>query len=104
MCVPCCQLIQKGAILTHGNLISTCSSLNLRLRTQPQQENESVLSYLPLAHIYERLIESSIIMEGHGIGFFQGVCLSIVPLYHHFFYRLFRFLSNGPVCSSVWVA
>ncbi|KAJ3440588.1 long-chain-fatty-acid--coa ligase [Anaeramoeba flamelloides] len=60
----------KGAILTHKNYIAgTVNPINTNI---VPNENDILISYLPLAHIYEKMMESWI-FYGHGkIGFFTG--------------------------------
>ncbi|KAL5018438.1 hypothetical protein ScPMuIL_004160 [Solemya velum] len=58
--------LPKGAILTHSSIISIDAG---GLTLNPA---DRMISYLPLAHSYERLIEVSVYMGGGGIGFFQG--------------------------------
>ncbi|KAJ3095256.1 hypothetical protein HDU97_007115 [Phlyctochytrium planicorne] len=60
----------KGAILTHGNLVSV-------LRAQFDHGNDQTpedvhISYLPLAHVYERVCMSSMLCNGSAIGFSRG--------------------------------
>ncbi|KAJ6244834.1 long-chain-fatty-acid--coa ligase 5 [Anaeramoeba flamelloides] len=60
----------KGVILTHKNYIAgTVNPINTNIIPNG---NDCLISYLPLAHIYEKMMESWIIY-GHGrIGFFSG--------------------------------
>uniref|UniRef100_A0A0B7BI38 Long-chain-fatty-acid--CoA ligase n=1 Tax=Arion vulgaris TaxID=1028688 RepID=A0A0B7BI38_9EUPU len=64
----------KGAMLTHKNLVSVISAaLRVLNVCQVSLTNEDkLISYLPLAHSYERVIESVVLMNGARIGFFQG--------------------------------
>ncbi|KAG6379112.1 long-chain-fatty-acid-CoA ligase [Boletus reticuloceps] len=59
----------KGAILTHGNLASSAYSNTFGGVIPP---GLCLLSYLPLAHIYERVVEITVIALGGCIGFFTG--------------------------------
>lgn len=59
----------KGALLTHSQLASAPSA-NLYGYTLP--ERGCMISYLPLAHIYERANELCILAVGGTIGFFSG--------------------------------
>ncbi|MDZ7697346.1 MAG: AMP-binding protein [Deltaproteobacteria bacterium] len=43
----------KGAMISHGNILSITKSF---MEATPMYENDELLSYLPLAHIYENLI------------------------------------------------
>uniref|UniRef100_A0AAQ4P9W8 Long-chain-fatty-acid--CoA ligase n=1 Tax=Gasterosteus aculeatus aculeatus TaxID=481459 RepID=A0AAQ4P9W8_GASAC len=64
----------KGVMLTHGNVVADFSgflrvtdvSLHLTL------EHDCLISFLPLAHMFERLIESVVYCHGGRIGFYQG--------------------------------
>jgi len=59
----------KGAILTHGNLaFSTHSAIH----GANFSDNGRLLSYLPLAHIYERIVELIVLTLGGQIGYFTG--------------------------------
>ena len=65
----------KGVVLTHSNAVAAASS---GLTITPQGSNEIVISYLPLAHIYERLIEHGAFWGGARIGYFHGNPLELV--------------------------
>jgi long-chain acyl-CoA synthetase len=60
----------KGALLRHGNVmaaVAACPSIfNLR------EGQELHVSYLPLAHIFETVVQSAIFACGGAVGFFQG--------------------------------
>ncbi|KAJ3316481.1 hypothetical protein HDU76_001761 [Blyttiomyces sp. JEL0837] len=60
----------KGAIITHGNLVAAVRSLT---ETGNGCAPEDVhISYLPLAHIYERMVVTGILANGACMGFFRG--------------------------------
>jgi long-chain acyl-CoA synthetase len=59
----------KGAILTHGNLIATLGSTDARFQLGPSDRH---ISYLPLAHIFETVVEQAVFVNGGAVGFFQG--------------------------------
>ncbi|KAA1474866.1 acetyl-CoA synthetase-like protein [Dentipellis sp. KUC8613] len=61
----------KGVLLTHGQMAAAVQS-NLYGYSIPKTERGCVLSYLPLAHIYERTNELCVIATGGSIGFFTG--------------------------------
>ncbi len=66
----------KGAILTHSNYVSaihTLLSLGLHIG-----RGESHISYLPLAHCFERVIQVCVIFSGACIGFYSGDILNIL--------------------------
>ncbi|XP_022138276.1 long chain acyl-CoA synthetase 6, peroxisomal-like [Momordica charantia] len=59
----------KGAVLTHGNLIASVAGCSLALKFYP---SDVYISYLPLAHIYERANQVSSVYFGVAVGFYQG--------------------------------
>ena len=65
----------KGVVLTHRNAVAATSSSLLLM----QQTNDDVVcSFLPLAHIYQRLGEHGALWAGAGIGYFHGEINEIV--------------------------
>ncbi|KAH9997491.1 hypothetical protein BJV77DRAFT_1078521 [Russula vinacea] len=62
--------IPKGVLLTHGHLAIAAQS-NL-CGYSIDSERVTLLSYLPLAHIYERVNQLAVIALGGAIGFFTG--------------------------------
>ncbi|XP_033948728.1 long-chain-fatty-acid--CoA ligase 1-like isoform X2 [Pseudochaenichthys georgianus] len=63
----------KGAMLTHKNVVSNCSAFIKTTESNAQTTSEDVLlSFLPLAHMFERVVEGVMIVHGARIGFFQG--------------------------------
>jgi long-chain acyl-CoA synthetase len=59
----------KGVVLTHkATVAATCATLVV-LGSSPKQ---IVLSFLPLAHIYQRLGEHAALSAGASIGYFHG--------------------------------
>ncbi|KAI9836206.1 MAG: hypothetical protein M1819_001543 [Sarea resinae] len=67
--------VPKGVILTHANAVAAAST---SLATIPSHVHDIIFSYLPLAHIYERMAESSSLWAASGIGYFHGVITEIV--------------------------
>ncbi|KIK63618.1 hypothetical protein GYMLUDRAFT_40677 [Collybiopsis luxurians FD-317 M1] len=65
----------KGAMLTHGMLALSVQS-NLYGLDLP--EDGATMSYLPLAHIYERVTELATIATGARIGYFSGDPLRLI--------------------------
>lgn len=59
----------KAAIITHAQL---AYSGGLFLNYFDEYPPEMMLSYLPLAHIYERILEAAMLRMGGSIGFFSG--------------------------------
>uniref|UniRef100_UPI003AADE88C long-chain-fatty-acid--CoA ligase 1a isoform X1 n=1 Tax=Centroberyx gerrardi TaxID=166262 RepID=UPI003AADE88C len=63
----------KGAMLTHGNVISNTAAF-IRITEVHCMLNlhDIHMSYLPLAHMFERVVEGVILIHGARIGYFQG--------------------------------
>uniref|UniRef100_A0A8B9KBS6 Long-chain-fatty-acid--CoA ligase n=1 Tax=Astyanax mexicanus TaxID=7994 RepID=A0A8B9KBS6_ASTMX len=57
----------KGAMITHGNIASNTSSVIKILEVK-----DVSISYLPLAHMFERMIQVSMFCHGARVGFYQG--------------------------------
>uniref|UniRef100_A0A8D3CK26 Long-chain-fatty-acid--CoA ligase n=1 Tax=Scophthalmus maximus TaxID=52904 RepID=A0A8D3CK26_SCOMX len=63
----------KGAMLTHGNIVSNCSAfIKLTERHCLFSDSDVHISFLPLAHMFERVTQGVMIVHGASIGFFQG--------------------------------
>ena len=60
----------KGAMLTHTNFMTVFAS-GKEIDTQGL-DAETHMSYLPLAHVYERTITMAVLGTGGSLGFFQG--------------------------------
>ena len=66
----------KGAMLTHGNITGVVAGgMLVGIQVGPQDVH---LSYLPLAHMFERVVQAIAFASGTAIGFFQGNTLKIV--------------------------
>ncbi|XP_031276603.1 long chain acyl-CoA synthetase 6, peroxisomal-like [Pistacia vera] len=59
----------KGAVLTHGNLIANVAGGTISTKFSP---SDVYISYLPLAHIYERANQVMTVYFGVSVGFYQG--------------------------------
>lgn len=59
----------KAAKVTHGEL-ALCAA-GMKVMT-PLGEDEVLISYLPLAHIFGRLVEAVVMRSGWSIGYFSG--------------------------------
>ncbi|KAI0137349.1 AMP-binding enzyme [Xylariales sp. AK1849] len=65
----------KGVVLTHRNCIAAITSS----RTSGNMSHkDSSLSYLPLAHIFGRMVDQTAFAEGAAVGFFHGNTLELV--------------------------
>ncbi len=60
----------KGAMLTHGGLIGVARGAEYSGLTITKEDVH--ISYLPLAHVYERSVMTQILLKGGQIGFFRG--------------------------------
>jgi long-chain acyl-CoA synthetase len=66
--------LPKAAILTHGNVLAAVGGYNdLQYPALTQcGEDDSYLSYLPMAHVLERLFVHQMMLKGCSIGFYSG--------------------------------
>ncbi|XP_034519176.1 long-chain-fatty-acid--CoA ligase 5 isoform X3 [Ailuropoda melanoleuca] len=63
----------KGAMLTHQNIVSNASSfLKCMEHTFKPTPEDVTISYLPLAHMFERVVQTVVYSCGARVGFFQG--------------------------------
>ncbi|XP_058496329.1 long-chain-fatty-acid--CoA ligase 1a isoform X1 [Solea solea] len=63
----------KGAMLTHGNVIAnTAAFLRVTQASLRPSCTDVLISFLPLAHMFERVVEGVILIHGARIGYFQG--------------------------------
>jgi long-chain acyl-CoA synthetase len=65
----------KGVVITQANTVAAVSA---SLCMSDLKASDVICSYLPLAHIFERLTEGSAIWAGAAIGFFHGNILELV--------------------------
>uniref|UniRef100_A0A8C0V641 Long-chain-fatty-acid--CoA ligase n=1 Tax=Cyanistes caeruleus TaxID=156563 RepID=A0A8C0V641_CYACU len=63
----------KGAMLTHQNVVSNAAAfLRCTENTVECSSSDVAISYLPLAHMFERVVQTVIYSCGAKVGFFQG--------------------------------
>uniref|UniRef100_A0A665SZZ6 Long-chain-fatty-acid--CoA ligase n=1 Tax=Echeneis naucrates TaxID=173247 RepID=A0A665SZZ6_ECHNA len=63
----------KGAMITHRNIISNSSAfIKITEGSLKPTPKDVVISFLPLAHMFERVVEAVILVHGARIGYFQG--------------------------------
>jgi long-chain acyl-CoA synthetase len=67
----------KGAMITHGGILADVSCLNFS--DAQLFETDVHLSYLPLAHVMERVVVTTCITKGIAIGFYSGNPGNIIP-------------------------
>ncbi|KAL3417668.1 Long chain acyl-CoA synthetase 7, peroxisomal 2 [Phlyctema vagabunda] len=65
----------KGVVLTHANAVAAASTARVTTIGYP---SDVLCSYLPLAHIYQRVAEHGCLMVGSAIGYFHGDILGLV--------------------------
>ncbi|KAJ9665417.1 medium-chain fatty acid-CoA ligase faa2 [Coniosporium apollinis] len=65
----------KGVVLTHANAVAAASSSLIVVR---QATDDVICSFLPLAHIYQRVGEHSALWSGAAIGYFHGNIAELV--------------------------
>ncbi|KAG8517417.1 Long-chain-fatty-acid--CoA ligase 5 [Galemys pyrenaicus] len=63
----------KGAMITHENIVSNAAAFLkcVEYSFEPTPEDVSI-SYLPLAHMFERIVQTVVYSSGARVGFFQG--------------------------------
>ena len=54
----------KGCMLTHGNFVDECSSAIATLPELFEPDDASTLLFLPLAHVFGRMIQVAVVMRG----------------------------------------
>ncbi|XP_051560196.1 long-chain-fatty-acid--CoA ligase 1-like isoform X1 [Myxocyprinus asiaticus] len=63
----------KGAMLTHGNVVSNCAAfIKVTEGFLNPSPRDVLISFLPLAHMFERVVEGVLLVHGARIGYFQG--------------------------------
>ncbi|XP_055923850.1 long-chain-fatty-acid--CoA ligase 5 isoform X1 [Eupeodes corollae] len=62
----------KGVMLTHGNVVAGVCSVILQLGDHKIRAGDIMISFLPLAHMFERCCENGIYYVGGAVGFYSG--------------------------------
>ncbi|XP_019955942.2 long-chain-fatty-acid--CoA ligase 1a isoform X2 [Paralichthys olivaceus] len=63
----------KGAMLTHGNVIANTAAFLRVTQVHCMLDLHDIhVSYLPLAHMFERVVQGVVLIHGARIGYFQG--------------------------------
>lgn len=65
----------KGVVLTHANATAATASSRVITECRP---SDVLVSYLPLAHIYQRLAEHGALSVGSALGYFHGDILGLI--------------------------
>mmetsp|Transcript_8547 Transcript_8547/g.14411 ORF Transcript_8547/g.14411 Transcript_8547/m.14411 type:complete len:371 (-) Transcript_8547:647-1759(-) len=67
----------KAAMLTHGNLISAASA-TLSVGGVNFQEDDILISYLPLAHSFEKVLFTTSVLVSMSVGYYSGDPLKLL--------------------------
>ncbi|XP_024534363.1 long chain acyl-CoA synthetase 4 [Selaginella moellendorffii] len=64
----------KGVLLSNESIVTAIAGIDyyLKVKNEKVDASDVYLSYLPLAHIFDRAVEEFFIYNGAAIGFFQG--------------------------------
>jgi len=64
----------KGVLLTHGALVAAIAACNAYLHAYGEEITcgDCYFSFLPLAHVFDRLAEEFMLAKGGCIGYWQG--------------------------------
>ena len=65
-------------MISNGNFLSAILNILKVAGDFPFTENDTYISYLPLAHVFDRLGCYSALSVGAGVGFFGGDILEII--------------------------
>ncbi|CAG8638341.1 6680_t:CDS:10 [Acaulospora morrowiae] len=65
----------KGALLSHASFIGSLSAV---YHTSSLRQDDIFISYLPLAHVFGRIGELSVISYGASIGYYSGDILNLI--------------------------
>jgi len=68
----------KGVLLSHRNVVACMAGVNPRVSWDLCSSADAYLSFLPLAHIFERIIIQSAFSRGARVGFYQGVVPKVI--------------------------
>ncbi|KRY16650.1 Long-chain-fatty-acid--CoA ligase 5 [Trichinella patagoniensis] len=63
--------LPKGVMLSHGNIIAN-STVQIMFKNEPVCSSDILISFLPLAHMFERLMELCVLMLGGCVGYYSG--------------------------------
>ena len=64
--------LPKGAMLSHKNMVAGASGLAYNKYMREMNNTDSYISYLPMAHVLERILITACYICGMKIGFFNG--------------------------------
>ncbi|XP_068391933.1 long-chain-fatty-acid--CoA ligase 6 isoform X7 [Eschrichtius robustus] len=106
----------KGAMLTHGNVVADFSGfLKVTEKVIFPRQDDVLISFLPLAHMFERVIQSVVYCHGGRVGFFQGdirllsddmkaLCPTIFPVVPRLLNRMYdKIFSQADTSLKRWL-
>ncbi|XP_006872993.1 PREDICTED: long-chain-fatty-acid--CoA ligase 6 isoform X1 [Chrysochloris asiatica] len=106
----------KGAMLTHGNVVADFSGfLKVTEKVIFPRQDDVLISFLPLAHMFERVIQSVVYCHGGRVGFFQGdirllsddmkaLCPTIFPVVPRLLNRMYdKIFSQANTPLKRWI-
>jgi long-chain acyl-CoA synthetase len=73
--------LPKGVLISHGNLLAFLTGyqkMGEKKQVAVLNVTDIHISYLPLAHVFERIIQVTIFNAGGSIGFYQGDTLKLM--------------------------
>src|SRR6218665_1039159 len=59
-------------MLTHGNVVANVSAVMYQMMEHTIRGDDILMSYLPLAHMFERNCENALFMEGGAVAYYSG--------------------------------
>lgn len=62
----------KGVMLSHENIVANFSAILHHLVDYRLCETDTLISYLPLGHMFERVCEWGVLGVGGKVGYFSG--------------------------------
>lgn len=62
--------VPKGVMLSHGNIAAEIQALGKSIEVE---EDDLLISFLPLSHVLERMVEYFVIFNGCGVGYTENI-------------------------------
>jgi len=62
----------KGVMLTHQSVIASICAVQMQMGDHRIMSSDTLISFLPLAHMLERCCENAMYMMGGSVGFYSG--------------------------------
>lgn len=100
----------KGVMLTHANLVAGVCAVLLQLGDHRPRVGDTMISFLPLAHMLERCCENGMFYSGGAVGYYSGnikeltndlkVCLSSFSIHSKTIIKKKYFFFSGGIGSS----